>query len=188
VPSLVSKARKRSSGYLFFVLLKHHDRVRDVQVDAHLFGGWYDIFLRQLLDDYAALVGAGKNPYLTIGLYPHGSVRMFIDLQRDTFAWFGSRLKGETDKAREKPVRLYVMGSGEWRDFDAWPARRGAALPPPPRRGSLPTSAARGRPAGALPLRPLTISFKALCLASLKGPLITCKVLVSTMSVSHAKR
>jgi predicted acyl esterase len=121
VPSLVSKARKRSSGYLFFVLLKHHDRVRDVQVDAHLFGGWYDIFLRQLLDDYAALVGAGKNPYLTIGLYPHGSVRMFIDLQRDTFAWFGSRLKGETDKAREKPVRLYVMGSGEWRGFDAWP-------------------------------------------------------------------
>jgi hypothetical protein len=34
----------------------------------------------------------------------------------------------------------------------------------------------------------VTISSKALCLASLKGPLITCKTLASTMSVSHAKR
>jgi putative CocE/NonD family hydrolase len=96
-------------------------RVREVQADVHLFGGWYDIFLRQLLDDFAALVGAGKNPYLTVGPYPHGSVRMFVDLQRETFAWFGSRLKSETDKVRKKPVRLYVMGANEWRDFDAWP-------------------------------------------------------------------
>jgi putative CocE/NonD family hydrolase len=96
-------------------------RVREVEAEVHLFGGWHDIFLRQLLGDYASLVGAGKDPYLTVGPYPHGSVRMFVDLQRQTFAWFGLHLKGETAKAREKPVRLYVMGSGEWRDFDAWP-------------------------------------------------------------------
>jgi hypothetical protein len=58
---------------------------------------------------------------------------MFVDLQRETFAWFGLHLKGETAKAREKPVHLYVMGSDEWWAFDAWPPPAGA-LPLRPRR------------------------------------------------------
>ena len=99
----------------------HSRRVREVEVPAHLFGGWYDFFLRDLLNDYAALVAAGRTPYLTIGPYPHGSFGGLTEGLRETFAWFDLCLKGETRKARAKPVRLHVMGSNEWREFDAWP-------------------------------------------------------------------
>ena len=99
----------------------HSHRVQDVEAPAHLFSGWYDMFLRELLDDYTALIRAGRKPYLTVGPYPHGSFRAMVDSLRETFAWFDLRLKGETDKARSKPVRLYVMGADEWREFDAWP-------------------------------------------------------------------
>ncbi len=96
-------------------------RVREVEAPAHLFGGWYDIFLRELLDDYAALVAAGKTPYLTVGPYPHGSFGALKEGLRETFAWFDLHLKGEAYRARTKPVRLYVMGADEWRELDAWP-------------------------------------------------------------------
>lgn len=96
-------------------------RVRKVEAPAHLFGGWYDIFLRELLDDYAALVAAGKTPYLTVGPYPHGSFGGLKEGLRETFAWFDLHLKGEAHKARTKPVRRYVMGADEWRELDAWP-------------------------------------------------------------------
>ncbi len=96
-------------------------RVREVEAPAHLFGGWYDIFLRELLDDYAALVAAGKTPYLTVGPYPHGSFGALKEGLRETFAWFDLHLKGEAHRARTKPVRLYVMGADEWRELDAWP-------------------------------------------------------------------
>ncbi len=99
----------------------HSRRVREVEAPAHLFGGWYDFFLREFLDDYAALRDAGKTPYLTIGPYPHGSFGGLAEGLRETFAWFDLHLKGEAHKARTKPVRLYVMGADEWRELDVWP-------------------------------------------------------------------
>jgi putative CocE/NonD family hydrolase len=99
----------------------HSKRAHEVEAPAHLFSGWYDFFLRELLDDYEALIAAGKTPHLRVGPYPHGSLGMTAEVLRETFAWFDLHLKGEPDKARTKPVRLYVMGADEWREFDAWP-------------------------------------------------------------------
>ena len=96
-------------------------RLTEVDAHAHLQAGWYDMFLREQLKDYVVLAKAGKNPYLTVGPYPHGSFRGFVDAMQGTLAWFGLHLKGEPDKVRGKPVRLYVTGANEWRDFDAWP-------------------------------------------------------------------
>jgi putative CocE/NonD family hydrolase len=99
----------------------HSRRIHEVEAPVHLFSGWYDFFLRELLDDYQTLINAGKTPYLRIGPYPHGSLGMMAEVLRETFAWFDLHLKGEPDKARTKPIRLYVMGADEWREFDAWP-------------------------------------------------------------------
>jgi uncharacterized protein len=99
----------------------HSRLVHEVEAPAHLFSGWYDFFLRELLDDYQALIAAGKTPHLRVGPYPHGSLGMTAEVLRETFAWFDLHLKGETDKVGTKPVRLYVMGADEWREFDAWP-------------------------------------------------------------------
>ena len=103
----------------------HSRRVGEVEAQAHLLGGWYDFLLRELLDDYAALVATNKTPYLTVGPYPHGSLRETLDSLRETFAWFDLHLKGEAHKARTKPVLLYVMGADEWRELDAWPPPAG---------------------------------------------------------------
>jgi predicted acyl esterase len=35
--------------------------------------------------------------------------------------WFDVQLKGQPEKLRPQPVRLYVMGADEWRDYDSWP-------------------------------------------------------------------
>ena len=36
-------------------------------------------------------------------------------------AWFEAQLKGQGNGLARKPVRLYVMGADEWREFDAFP-------------------------------------------------------------------
>jgi uncharacterized protein len=94
-------------------------RVHEVEAPARLFSGWYDFFLRELLDDYEALAAAGKTPHLTVGPYPHGSLGMMGEILRETFAWFDQHLKGETGRTLTKPVRLelYAESSLEHADF-----------------------------------------------------------------------
>eukprot|EP00667_Euglena_gracilis_P003094 EG_transcript_3101 len=157
---------------------------------AHLIGGWYDFFLREVLADYAALREAGRNPFLTIGPWSHFDAgALFVGLEVG-LQWFDNVLKGLTatrspttrlkgvraaaspsshatavptlspsstvrsppedgnaiespvrdtsgaasgDEAEDLnlhesppvlfrlPVRLYVMGRSEWREFPAWP-------------------------------------------------------------------
>ena len=93
-----------------------------VHAPVHLVGGWYDFFLRGLLDDYTALKAAGHNPYLTIGPWMHYS-RLFLmpTMLRPGVEWFDAHLKGQRERLRASPVRLYVMGANEWRDYDEYP-------------------------------------------------------------------
>lgn len=128
----------------------HSGRVQEVEAPAHLFSGWYDFFLRELLDDYAALIAAGKTPHLRVGPYPHGSLGMMAEVLRETFAWFDLHLKGKTGGARPKPVCLYVMGADEWREFDAWPPPAEETRYHLHSDGGLSSEAA---PAGSLPDR-----------------------------------
>lgn len=96
-------------------------KLDQVNVPTHLMSGWYDFFLRGLLDDYAALVKAGRAPYLTIGAWHHFAAIISMADLREGLDWFDTHLKGEPQRVREKPVRLYVMGANEWRDFDSFP-------------------------------------------------------------------
>jgi putative CocE/NonD family hydrolase len=98
--------------------------VEHARVDApvHLTGGWYDFFLRGLLQDYAQLKAAGKQPYLTVGGWHHFSSFLSSGTSLpDAFAWFERHLKGNGDRLREMPVRLYVMGANEWREYPDYP-------------------------------------------------------------------
>ncbi|HSD82873.1 MAG TPA: CocE/NonD family hydrolase, partial [Anaerolineae bacterium] len=97
------------------------DQVGKVEAAAHLLTGWYDFMLRELLADYARLVAAGRHPHLTIGPWYHGDVRYLPEAVRASLDWFDVHLKGQREKLRARPVRLFVMGADEWRDFEAWP-------------------------------------------------------------------
>jgi hypothetical protein len=97
------------------------ERVQNVEAAAHLMTGWHDFMLRELLADYARLAEAGRQPYLTIGPWYHADARYLTEAIRQALDWFDVHLKGQREKLRAKPVRLYVMGADEWRGFDAWP-------------------------------------------------------------------
>ncbi len=96
-------------------------RVGEVTIPIYLMGGWYDLFLDWQLKDYQALRAAGRHPFLLIGPWVHGDISSFSTMTRETLAWLHAHLKGDAGNLREAPVRLFVMGTNQWRDFPDWP-------------------------------------------------------------------
>lgn len=96
-------------------------RVSEVTAPVHLLGGWYDIFLPQTIADYRRLRQSGRQPYLTIGPWPHTDLKWMPIATRESINWLRAHLLGDGSALREKPVRIYVMGAGEWREYAEWP-------------------------------------------------------------------
>ncbi|MEV4254062.1 CocE/NonD family hydrolase [Spirillospora sp. NPDC049652] len=95
--------------------------VSEVSAPVNMTGGWYDIFLPWQIKDYAALRAGGRRPYLTIGPWFHADGRMMRDSVGESLNWFRAHLLDDPSALRELPVRLYVTGANEWRDFPDWP-------------------------------------------------------------------
>lgn len=92
-----------------------------VEAPNHLVGGWYDFMLPGLIRDYETLAAAGKKPYLTVGPWTHFDTKASKTGTQEAIVWLRAHLLGETSRLRNAPVRIYVMGAGEWRDYDSWP-------------------------------------------------------------------
>jgi len=105
----------------FWTERDHRHAVAQVAAPVHLIGGWYDYYLRGLLRDYAVLKAAGRQPRLTIGPWHHAHPGGLMAGLREGLAWFDMHLKGHGRPAGTRPVRLYVMGAGEWRELDDFP-------------------------------------------------------------------
>ena len=97
------------------------DTTGDISAPVNLTGGWYDIFLPQILADYGRLRQAGKRPYLTIGPWAHTSFAAFPYMIRESLAWFQTYLLGEPGRLRQAPVRVFVMGRNRWKSLPDWP-------------------------------------------------------------------
>ncbi|GAA4144695.1 CocE/NonD family hydrolase [Actinomadura keratinilytica] len=95
--------------------------VGQVAAPVTLLGGWYDVFLPWQVKDYLALRAAGHRPYLTIGPWWHADARHSLVAFREALAWFKAHLRGDLTAVRASPVRLYVTGAREWRDYRDWP-------------------------------------------------------------------
>ena len=111
-------------------------------------GGWYDIFLKDTIENFRIMREQGSTPEarqskLLIGPWVHGgagnpigevnfgfgSSPAFIDLQIDfaslQLRWFDHWLKGvDTGMLNEAPIKLFVMGANVWRDEQEWPLAR----------------------------------------------------------------
>ena len=96
-------------------------RAGDVTAPVHLQAGWYDLFLEWQLKDYERLRAAGRQPSLLIGPWFHGEMGGFATTTRDTLAWLDATVRGKRAAQRTQPVRLFVMGANQWRDFASWP-------------------------------------------------------------------
>lgn len=101
--------------------LNFADRLEDVTASAHMIAGWYDIFLREQLSDYASLRAGEQTPYLTIGPWTHLDTECLWESLRQGIIWFDAILKGDRRGLRKMPVRIFVMGADEWRDMNSWP-------------------------------------------------------------------
>ncbi|MFI6164739.1 CocE/NonD family hydrolase [Micromonospora haikouensis] len=98
----------------------HSGAVGDVTVPVSSITGWYDIFLTDQLRDFQALAAAGRSPRLTVGPWWHADpVGMGAAIEQ-VVDWGAALARGE-QPADRAPVRLFVMGVGQWRDFDQWP-------------------------------------------------------------------
>ncbi|WP_083958034.1 CocE/NonD family hydrolase [Herbidospora mongoliensis] len=117
----------RSSDYIQHILehdagspywrdLDHRHRVAGIEVPVSTVGGWYDIFLPGQLRDFRAL----RNARLTVGPWSHSSIGLMDAMAAEALE-FGLPLAQGEAPATRAPVRLYVMGAEEWRDFPSWP-------------------------------------------------------------------
>ena len=98
--------------------------VPDVTAPVQFVGGWYDILLPWMLEDYEALQAAGRAPQLLIGPWAHTSPGLVGAAERDGLAWMRAHLLGDRRLLRSSPVRLMVTGErsgGGWRDLPSWP-------------------------------------------------------------------
>jgi len=100
----------------------HSRMLSAVAAPVNFIGGWYDIFLPYMLQDYADLKSSGWTPYLTVGPWTHMNPGMQLgSSMREAVAWLRANLLEDRTFLRKNPVRLYVMGAGEWREYPEWP-------------------------------------------------------------------
>jgi putative CocE/NonD family hydrolase len=95
--------------------------VSKVAAPVHLIGGWYDIFLPHTIADYARLQQAGRQPYLTVGPWAHTHFGVMLTAVRQSIIWCRAHLLDDRSRLRQSPVRVWVMGANQWKDFLAWP-------------------------------------------------------------------
>jgi uncharacterized protein len=94
-------------------------------------GGWHDILLPWMLEDFKALQAAGRSPQLLIGPWTHTSPALMGAGQREGIAWIRAHLLGDDRLVRDSDIRVMVTGTGGgWRDLERWP-------PPGPEPRSL---------------------------------------------------
>jgi len=121
------------------------ERYGQVNVPVLNLGGWYDLFLMGTLENFVRMQSEGGSPAarsgqrLLIGPWSHGaftglfpdfnygvmSGQDVIDISAIQLRFFDYHLKGLTNGLTdEPPVRIFVMGSNQWRDEQEWPLAR----------------------------------------------------------------
>ncbi|MFI5778924.1 CocE/NonD family hydrolase [Nocardia sp. NPDC051570] len=101
--------------------LDHSHAPRETVAPVHLVGGWYDIFLPSLIRDYLALRAAGVAAHLTIGPWGHYHPHQFLTANREALQWFRAHLRDDRAALRALPVRVFVTGARQWREYSDWP-------------------------------------------------------------------
>jgi putative CocE/NonD family hydrolase len=118
------------------------DHYSDITVPSLTIAAWYDIFLGGSLNNYAGLrqhagneaARRGQRLLVTIGGHA-GSDRKVGEVdfgptaefkeEETTLGWYDYLFKNAANEfAAQKPVRIFVMGTNQWRDENDWPLAR----------------------------------------------------------------
>jgi putative CocE/NonD family hydrolase len=109
---------------LYWAARDFSTRVAEVDAAVQFVGGWYDILLPWMLEDYATLRRSGRDPQLRIGPWTHTAPALAAAGHRDGLAWLRAHLLDDDRLVRRSPVRIFVTGersAGGWREESGWP-------------------------------------------------------------------
>ena len=98
--------------------------VGQVTAPVQLVGGWYDIFLPWMVEDFAALQAAGRETQLILGPWAHTSPGLVAVGMREALGWLRAHLLGDGRLVRPDAVRIFVTGeriADGWRALESWP-------------------------------------------------------------------
>ncbi|NKZ05625.1 CocE/NonD family hydrolase [Actinomadura latina] len=111
----------------FWKATDHSAAVPGTTAPTTMVTGWWDLFLRGQLRDFAALHAAGRQVRITIGPWGHDT-KALRAMVSDQVSWLDIHLNGDSahlssDRAqlRQAPVRLHLQKADRWLDFDQWP-------------------------------------------------------------------
>ena len=93
----------------------------EITAPNHLISGWNEVFLPNIVRNYMTLKNAGRSPYLTIGPWSHFAFEIASVGMREELNWYRAYLLGDQSLLRDMPVRIYIMGAKEWREYPEWP-------------------------------------------------------------------
>jgi putative CocE/NonD family hydrolase len=113
---------KRDDAY--WVVRDYTAGVAKVTAPVQLIGGWYDIFLPWMLEDFCALQAAGREVQLIIGPWTHTAPGGMTAGLREGLGWLRAHLLDDDRLVRQAPVRLLITGEragGGWRELATWP-------------------------------------------------------------------
>jgi uncharacterized protein len=98
--------------------------VEKVTAPVQLIGGWQDIFLPWLLEDFRALQAARRTVQLIIGPWTHTAPGLMAAGLRDGLGWLRAGLLDDHRLVRPAAVVVFVTGErtgGGWRELPSWP-------------------------------------------------------------------
>jgi putative CocE/NonD family hydrolase len=113
--------RSESADAPLWKAMDFSDRVAAVEAPTFFLTGWYDIFLLGQLADYRRLTEASRRPQLVVGPWGHSPRELVGPALRGSLRFFDTHLRGLPSAGSENPVRIHVMGAGEWVDLPEWP-------------------------------------------------------------------
>ena len=119
-PFLREVAAHAGHGDDFWEATDHSAAVPATTSPATMVTGWWDLFLRGQLRDFAALHDAGRLVRITIGPWGHDTKALRATLA-DQVSWLEAHLNGDKAQLRRAPVRLHLQKADRWLDFDQWP-------------------------------------------------------------------
>ena len=123
------------------------NRYHDISIPVLNIGGWYDIFSKVTLDSVMSVrresknLLARRNQFVIMGPWAHGpgarkvgeldfGPDAALDLDSIQRQWFNFWLKNmDTGIEEWPPVRIFIMGSNEWRSEYEWPLKRTVYTP-----------------------------------------------------------
>src|SRR5439155_6512334 len=119
----------------FWQAISVRGQIQRVRVPSLAFGGWYDNFVQSDLEAYSALSAISTAHRVVIGPWPHNMSIKFanVDFGPQSGAavrtmqldWMDYWLKGkESAMLSTPPVRIFVMGTNQWREEREWPLSR----------------------------------------------------------------